>query len=644
MAQRKVSTALFTRTGRSLMVGVVLLSVLVPVSASAQVSGAESVDANVVELPLEPAPLSRASEEAPDRVVFATESTYLRGRVADTTSLGAISVVSKIAESDQRLLLRLFDDAAVELVKVERVEVPGTEDLVPGVSVWQSAVALHDEASLDGEQEAPEGFAVIVAVDETLLIDLTTPDGKAYTIDTLSASGNALQIGELDLAQANERGDIGVSGTSHPPIEEMGDSAIVDDLVVAPVSRYGNVLQDVLVVYTADARSALGNPDAVTAHAAARVSEANTAYNRSDIDITLRLIDVIEIGFDEVAGSDGNNDLANFPSDPEVVQNRDYGGADLVVLLGRGWTYCGRGGPYPGTDEAIVDVVGCSAHYTFAHEVGHIQGAGHDPGHGNGYYSYSHGHFVDDASIPERNFRTMMSYDSYCLDGPCPRFLNFSNPDIDLWSEPTGTSTRDNARTLDNTASSVAATESPVPLTDVYIGADYYLPVGWMKATGITSGCNPPLNTKFCPSNYANRAELMVFLWKTQGAPTNGSWSEPFTDVGPGDWFYNAVKWAYSTGLTNGCNPPDNDEFCPYRTVNRYEGVVFMWRANGSPTNGSWTEPYSDVTTQWWAPAVKWAYQNVNQTIIPYSGSYYSPYSGMKRSDIASFLWGDEYR
>jgi hypothetical protein len=34
----------------------------------------------------------------------------------------------------------------------------------------------------------------------------------------------------------------------------------------------------------------------------------------------------------------------------------------------------------------------------------------------------------------------------------------------------------------------------------------------WLAATGITQGCNPPTNNRFCPLQKVTRAELAVFL------------------------------------------------------------------------------------------------------------------------------------
>jgi len=48
--------------------------------------------------------------------------------------------------------------------------------------------------------------------------------------------------------------------------------------------------------------------------------------------------------------------------------------------------------------------------------------------------------------------------------------------------------------------------------TDVSDSAFYSNSVDWMKDNGITVGCNPPSNTKYCPNDNVSRGEMAVFL------------------------------------------------------------------------------------------------------------------------------------
>ena len=43
-----------------------------------------------------------------------------------------------------------------------------------------------------------------------------------------------------------------------------------------------------------------------------------------------------------------------------------------------------------------------------------------------------------------------------------------------------------------------------------------------IAAEGITSGCNPPTNDKFCPNDKVTRGEMAVFLVRAMGYSDNG--------------------------------------------------------------------------------------------------------------------------
>jgi hypothetical protein len=48
--------------------------------------------------------------------------------------------------------------------------------------------------------------------------------------------------------------------------------------------------------------------------------------------------------------------------------------------------------------------------------------------------------------------------------------------------------------------------------TDVPDSYTFHNAIGWMKDNGITVGCNPPANTKYCPGNNVTRGEMAAFM------------------------------------------------------------------------------------------------------------------------------------
>lgn len=52
---------------------------------------------------------------------------------------------------------------------------------------------------------------------------------------------------------------------------------------------------------------------------------------------------------------------------------------------------------------------------------------------------------------------------------------------------------------------------------DVGDGNVFHSDIDWLAANGVTKGCNPPLNTKFCPSNPVTRQQMAAFMHRLSG-------------------------------------------------------------------------------------------------------------------------------
>ena len=50
--------------------------------------------------------------------------------------------------------------------------------------------------------------------------------------------------------------------------------------------------------------------------------------------------------------------------------------------------------------------------------------------------------------------------------------------------------------------------------TDVDDDSVFVADIQWMKDNGITKGCNPPTNDEFCPANYVTRGQFAAFLYR----------------------------------------------------------------------------------------------------------------------------------
>ena len=158
--------------------------------------------------------------------------------------------------------------------------------------------------------------------------------------------------------------------------------------------------------------------------------------------------------------------------------------------------------------------------------------------------------------------------------------------------------------------------------------------IKWLADQGITEGCNPPQNHRYCPGGNVTRGQMAVFFARAFGLPPtakdffsddNGAFYEPAANrmaaagitVGCGDGEYcgerditrgematmlsrvlglpqsntnhftddngstfeSAINRIADAGITEGCNPPANDHFCPGSNVNRGQMAAFIQRS-----------------------------------------------------------------
>jgi hypothetical protein len=99
-----------------------------------------------------------------------------------------------------------------------------------------------------------------------------------------------------------------------------------------------------------------------------------------------------------------------------------------------------------------------------------------------------------------------------------------------------------------------------------------------LATAGITRGCNPPANDRFCPDAVVTRAQMAAFLHRAlDGTIAANGDAAPFTDT-DGSLFAADIAWLRATGISRGCNPPANDDFCPERLITRGEMAVLLSR------------------------------------------------------------------
>ncbi len=108
-------------------------------------------------------------------------------------------------------------------------------------------------------------------------------------------------------------------------------------------------------------------------------------------------------------------------------------------------------------------------------------------------------------------------------------------------------------------------------------GSMFLNAIEWLAAEGITAGCNPPANNLFCPKDSVTRGQMAAFLVRALGLTDAGA-GDLFTDD-DNSVFASAIDKLATAGITLGCNPPDNDRYCPDDSVTRGQMAAFLQRA-----------------------------------------------------------------
>lgn len=108
----------------------------------------------------------------------------------------------------------------------------------------------------------------------------------------------------------------------------------------------------------------------------------------------------------------------------------------------------------------------------------------------------------------------------------------------------------------------------------------------------------------------------------------------PFTDVKSGNWFYDAVKYAYAQGLMTGTSATT---FAPNGTMNRAMIVTVMYRLEKSPAVTG-ASKFTDVPAgQWYSDAVAWA--AANKIVNGYDETTFGPMNAVTREQMAAILF-----
>jgi large repetitive protein len=156
-----------------------------------------------------------------------------------------------------------------------------------------------------------------------------------------------------------------------------------------------------------------------------------------------------------------------------------------------------------------------------------------------------------------------------------------------------------------------------------------------IAALGITLGCNPPANTLYCPDDYVTRQQMASFLVRTFDLPPGPDGQ--FTDIS-GSVHENDINALAASGITRGCNPPANDQYCPRDVVTRGQMAAFMARGLGLD-NVADPDFFADDDSNIFELQINAiARVGITRGCNPPANTEYCPDNPVRRDEMATFL------
>ena len=180
----------------------------------------------------------------------------------------------------------------------------------------------------------------------------------------------------------------------------------------------------------------------------------------------------------------------------------------------------------------------------------------------------------------------------------------------------------------------VTFAEAPLPFPDVTEGDWFYDAVRYAYETGLMDGVGEGL---FAPNSDTTRAQLVTILYRLEGEP-EVSGTSGFSDVAAGIWYTDAVAWAAENGIVNGTT---DTTFAPGEDITREQLVTVLYRyaeSKGYDVSASADlsgYPDAGQVQDYAQPAMAWA---VAEGIVEGVDGNLNPAGNATRAQIATIL------
>ena len=166
-------------------------------------------------------------------------------------------------------------------------------------------------------------------------------------------------------------------------------------------------------------------------------------------------------------------------------------------------------------------------------------------------------------------------------------------------------------------------------------GSVFEADIEWMAAEGITKGCNPPANDHFCPDGVVTRGQMAAFL--VRALELTDRLDDVFTDD-DASIFEPDIERLAAAGITKGCNPATNDRFCPDERVTRGQMAAFLVRAFGYADDGGGDLFIDDDDSIFEADIDRLGTAGVTRGCDPPANTRFCPVGNVTRGQMAAFL------
>ena len=130
----------------------------------------------------------------------------------------------------------------------------------------------------------------------------------------------------------------------------------------------------------------------------------------------------------------------------------------------------------------------------------------------------------------------------------------------------------------------------PPTLLDIFSDDDdsiFEADINRLAEALVTFGCGTggnPWTSTYCPNEHVTRGQMAAFLVRAVELPTADH--DHFTDDN-GSIFEDDINRLAEAGITKGCNPPADTEFCADEFLTRGQMAAFLNRALATPVAGA---------------------------------------------------------